>query len=51
MAFRVASIARSFDIEHLAFFFTPHRNIEMPLGSPASLVCFSGEITPLYRRD
>ena len=33
MAFRLAAIAISFDIGHLAFFFGPCRNSERPLDS------------------
>jgi hypothetical protein len=51
MAFRAANVARSFGIGHLALFFRLRRNREMRLGSRASPVRCSVEITPVHRRD
>jgi hypothetical protein len=51
MAFRVATITRSFDIGHLAFFFGLRRDSQRRFGSRASLVCDGVEIAPLHWPD
>jgi hypothetical protein len=50
-AFRVAAIARSFDIGYLVFCSGLRRDSERRLGSRASLVCDGVDIAPLLWPD